>query len=138
MKSNLFGDWLKRERLARGLTQGDLEDRASLGYAYVSKVERGRTKIPSEEVRQRIHKVLNTTDDDLVREGILVRLDTPGFDPVYIPSSESSRARRAVEETEARYDAIDPRHRLRLRADTLTSEQAQVILAMLDVFAPES
>ena len=129
-----FGHWLKAQRRVRKLTQAGLEAAAGLGDNYVSKVERGELRLPGEDVRERIHRALGTTDDDLVRAGILERIDTPGYEPVYVPAAHASSQLAAVTETNARFDEADARLRLRLLAETLTETQAAALLAIIEAF----
>lgn len=90
MKNMIFGDWLKRERARRKLRQVDLEEAADLSYGQVSKYERGTLMLPGEDVRQRIHDALGTSDDDLVAAGVLSRLSLGGTS-VYVPRNEEDR-----------------------------------------------
>lgn len=88
MARSTFGAWLKRERLRRNMTQGELEKRAGLSFAYVSRVEKG-TQLPAEETRQRIHNVFGTSDEDLAEVGVLARLDGVDGSPIYVrPEAE--------------------------------------------------
>lgn len=77
-----IGDWLKREREARRLSQAGLERQAAISDKYVSRIENNKA-FPTDDVRERIHNVFGTTDEDLFKEGILTKL--MGFDgsPIY-------------------------------------------------------
>lgn len=66
-----FGKWLRDQRRVRDVTQSELSAKANLAYGQVSKYERGVLKLPTEDVRDRIHAVLGTSDDDLVDAGVL-------------------------------------------------------------------
>lgn len=88
MSTTTYGDWLKRNRLSRRLTQGGLESQARLAEKYVSRIE-NRGTLPEEEVRQRIHDVFGTSDEDLVAEGILSRLTGPDGTAVYVRPDRS-------------------------------------------------
>lgn len=79
-----FGDWLKEQRAIRRMTQTDLEEAASLGPKYVSKLEAGIIKTPRDNVRERIHEALGTSDEDLVIAGIFSKVTHEG-DTVYLP-----------------------------------------------------
>lgn len=134
MKATSYGDWLTRTREERGLTKTALANLSGVDRAYISRLEGGAIVWPGEKVRHRIHTALKTSDEDLAREDLMKRTDPPsGFDPVYVPV-ETPTPIRAIEETQERYDAIDARYRLRLRADTLTEPQAEAILSLIDTF----
>lgn len=66
------------------MTQTDLEEAASLGPKYVSKLEAGIIKTPRDNVRERIHEALGTSDEDLVIAGIFSKVTHEG-DTVYLP-----------------------------------------------------
>jgi len=53
----LIGDRLRQLRMARGMSQGDLEERTGLLRCYVSRVENGHT-IPSVETLERVATAL--------------------------------------------------------------------------------
>ncbi|MFB6985763.1 MULTISPECIES: helix-turn-helix domain-containing protein [unclassified Streptomyces] len=57
--SNTYGDWLKAQREAAGLTQQELADAAIMTRSHISHIEAGR-RIPSEEDARRLDKALNT------------------------------------------------------------------------------
>ncbi|MEU0627871.1 helix-turn-helix transcriptional regulator [Streptomyces sp. NPDC005989] len=57
--SNTYGDWLKAQREAAGLTQQELADTAIMTRSHISHIEAGR-RIPSKEDAQRLDKALNT------------------------------------------------------------------------------
>ncbi|MFB7184079.1 helix-turn-helix domain-containing protein [Streptomyces sp. NPDC056230] len=59
--SNTYGDWLKAQREAAGLTQQELADAAIMTRSHISHIEAGR-RIPSEEDARRLDKALNTGD----------------------------------------------------------------------------
>lgn len=62
-----FGMVLRRERMARGLMQKDLEDDDTLGRTYISKLERGERQ-PSLLTIIHLAKCLDMEPDELVRE----------------------------------------------------------------------
>lgn len=62
-----FGIVLRRERLARGLKQKDLEDDDKLVRTYISKLERGERQ-PSLQTIIHLAKCLHMEADELVRE----------------------------------------------------------------------
>ncbi|MFD7529519.1 MULTISPECIES: helix-turn-helix domain-containing protein [unclassified Streptomyces] len=57
--SNTYGDWLKAQREAAGLTQQQLADTAIMTRSHISHIEAGR-RVPSPEDAQRLDKALNT------------------------------------------------------------------------------
>ncbi|MFC9619261.1 helix-turn-helix domain-containing protein [Streptomyces sp. NPDC056930] len=57
--SNTYGDWLKAQREAAGLTQQELADTAIMTRSHISHIEAGR-RIPSKEDARRLDKALNT------------------------------------------------------------------------------
>ncbi|SCF97758.1 helix-turn-helix transcriptional regulator [Streptomyces sp. Ncost-T10-10d] len=57
--SNTYGDWLKAQREAAGLTQQELADAAIMTRSHISHIEAGR-RIPSKEDARRLDKALNT------------------------------------------------------------------------------
>lgn len=132
MSSQRFGDWLKRERRARGLRQQDLEVQANLGLNYVSKIERGRVGLPEDDTRGRIHRVLGTSDDDLVEAGILRKHQVGDRLPVYLTNDPHQAPARAVHELRARYDAEDPRLMLVARVSQMTDTQVRAILQVME------
>lgn len=59
--SNTYGDWLKEQRVAAGLTQQQLADAAVMTRSHISHIEAGR-RVPSKEDARRLDKALNTGD----------------------------------------------------------------------------
>ncbi|MFJ3706919.1 MULTISPECIES: helix-turn-helix transcriptional regulator [unclassified Streptomyces] len=57
--SNRYGEWLKAQREAAGLTQQELANAAIMTRSHISHIEGGR-RIPSEEDAQRLDKALDT------------------------------------------------------------------------------
>ncbi|MGW1375725.1 helix-turn-helix domain-containing protein [Streptomyces sp. NPDC002446] len=56
-----YGDWLRAQREAAGLTQQQLADAAMMTRSHIAHIEAGR-RIPSREDARRLDKVLNTGD----------------------------------------------------------------------------
>lgn len=111
-----YGEWLKRSRRRRNITQETISDRAGIGRSHISAIENGRIGLPEGPTRLRIHAVLGTTEDDLVEVGILEReVDPRTGEAHYEP------ARRVIEISgEARGSSLTT-------ADaTLTTRPAQV------------
>lgn len=66
-----FGQWLRGKREETGLSQERLAVAVGVDRAYVNKVERGKVNLPNPETRERFHQVLGTSEEDLVRAGIV-------------------------------------------------------------------
>ncbi|MFC4502166.1 MULTISPECIES: helix-turn-helix domain-containing protein [Streptomyces] len=58
---SIYGDWLKAQREAAGLTQQELADQAIMTRSHISHIEAGR-RIPSKEDARRLDRALNTGD----------------------------------------------------------------------------
>ncbi|MFJ5529165.1 helix-turn-helix domain-containing protein [Streptomyces sp. NPDC093261] len=56
---SIYGDWLKAQREAAGLTQQQLADMAIMTRSYIAHIEGGR-RIPSKEDARRLDRALNT------------------------------------------------------------------------------
>mgnify|MGYP003653147028 CR=1 FL=1 len=59
-----FGEWLRRERLASGVTLRAFAIQAGISATYLSKIERGEFKPPSEAVIKRICVLLGADSDE--------------------------------------------------------------------------
>ncbi|MEN8650299.1 helix-turn-helix transcriptional regulator [Streptomyces sp. 21So2-11] len=57
--TNTYGDWLKEQRKAAGLTQQQLADAAVMTRSHISHIEAGR-RVPSQEDARRLDRSLNT------------------------------------------------------------------------------
>ena len=57
--SNTYGDWLKAQRKAAGLTQEELAEAAIMTRTHIAHIEAGR-RIPSKEDARRLDQALNT------------------------------------------------------------------------------
>ena len=60
-----IGRRIARRRKALGLKQSTVEERADIGYKYLSSIERGLS-IPSTEVIMRLAQALETTPDEFL------------------------------------------------------------------------
>lgn len=60
-----IGRRIARRRKMLKLTQAEVEEKADIGYKYLSNVERG-ISIPSTEVIMRLAKALDTTPDEFL------------------------------------------------------------------------
>lgn len=59
--SNTYGDWLKAQREAAGLTQQELAVAAIMTRSHIAHIEAGR-RVPSREDARRLDRALNTGD----------------------------------------------------------------------------
>jgi transcriptional regulator with XRE-family HTH domain len=59
--SNTYGDWLKSQRQAAGLTQEQLAQAAIMTRTHIAHIEAGR-RVPSTEDARRLDRALNTGD----------------------------------------------------------------------------
>ncbi|MEU6660858.1 helix-turn-helix transcriptional regulator [Streptomyces sp. NPDC046821] len=57
--SNTYGEWLKAQREAAGLTQQDLATAAVMSRSHIAHIEAGR-RLPSKEDARRLDRALNT------------------------------------------------------------------------------
>lgn len=57
----IYGDWLKQQREAAGLTQQELADMAFMTRSHIAHIEAGR-RVPSKEDARRLDRALNTGD----------------------------------------------------------------------------
>ena len=58
---NTYGDWLRQQREAAGLTQEELSDRAFMTRSHIAHIEAGR-RVPSREDARRLDVALGTGD----------------------------------------------------------------------------
>ncbi|HLJ66846.1 MAG TPA: tetratricopeptide repeat protein [Chloroflexota bacterium] len=63
-RGELFGDVLRRLRLAAGLTQEELAERAGMSVRSISDLERGRNRSPYRATVQRVIDVLQPAEED--------------------------------------------------------------------------
>ncbi|MBI4295625.1 MAG: helix-turn-helix domain-containing protein [Chloroflexi bacterium] len=61
-----FGERLKALRAAAGLSQRELADRVGVSFTYISKLENGAMRIPSEQLIERLATVLSADKDELL------------------------------------------------------------------------
>ncbi|MDT0264839.1 helix-turn-helix transcriptional regulator [Streptomyces sp. DSM 44915] len=59
--ASVYGNWLKQQREAAGLTQQDLAERALMTRSHISHIEAGR-RVPSKDDARRLDRALNTGD----------------------------------------------------------------------------
>ncbi|MGC5361726.1 helix-turn-helix domain-containing protein [Streptomyces sp. DT24] len=57
--SSTYGEWIREQRVAAGLTQQDLADAAIMTRSHISHIEAGR-RVPSQDDARRLDKALNT------------------------------------------------------------------------------
>lgn len=60
-----FGQRIKRERLARGMTQRDLAAAVDVGVPHISKIESGKEN-PSDDLIEKLAIVLKVEGDELM------------------------------------------------------------------------
>lgn len=81
MKWMSFADWLKRERTAAKLSQGRLAEATGISRPYITRMEKpGGVGLPTPAIREKLHAVFGTSDDQLVEEGVAVRREYPQAD----------------------------------------------------------
>lgn len=61
----MIGKQIAKRRRALKLKQAEVEEKADIGYKYLSSIERGRT-IPSTEVIMKLAAALDTTPDEFL------------------------------------------------------------------------
>ena len=57
--TSTYGDWLKAQREARGMTQQELADEAMMTRSHIAHIEAGR-RVPSREDARRLDRALGT------------------------------------------------------------------------------
>jgi transcriptional regulator with XRE-family HTH domain len=95
-----FGDWLFDRRRAAGMTQDALAEAIGRDRSYIIKLEKGRIKLPTEPVRDDLHRVLGTKEEDLIALGIVRRRSgvwyyEQGAPPTDLPETSDARAQIA-------------------------------------------
>lgn len=75
-----IGRRVARRRKLLGLKQSEVEERANIGYKYLSSIERGLS-IPSTEVIMRLAQALDTTPDEFL-VGTSCPVGAPGWQSV--------------------------------------------------------
>lgn len=107
MNSTLtYGDWLKAAREDAGMTQKALALAIGLkgddARTYISTLERGKINMPNLENRERIHAVLGTSEQDLIRAGIIEGRVEPAPTDIDPETAEMRhRAHRLIERMDA-------------------------------------
>jgi transcriptional regulator with XRE-family HTH domain len=71
MRDITFGDWLLDRRKAAKLTQDELAAAIGRDRSYIIKLEKGRIRLPTLPVRTAFHSVFQTSEEDLLRLGIV-------------------------------------------------------------------
>jgi len=61
-----FGEWLRRKREAAGLGVRQLGQYADVSPSYISRLQKGQSEMPSPLVLQKIAKVLNVTEEEIM------------------------------------------------------------------------
>lgn len=82
-----FGDWMKAMRRERKLTQDELAEQTQLSRTYIIGVEKGRTRLPQQANREKLHAVFGTNDGELEDMG-LIAFDSFGTAFLVAPDDE--------------------------------------------------
>jgi len=99
MERSAYGKWLRAARRAKRLTQQQLADAVGIDRSYVVKIETGKVQLPEEFSRARFHKVLETSEDELIALGIvqpndvLIRVGEPAIAHATVQASCRLRTR---------------------------------------------
>lgn len=117
-----IGDWVKWERRAKRLTQERLASEAGLSRNYIVSLEAGRVHLPQHTTRQKLHRVLGTTDAELEDLNLLGR-DEWG-------NEWSPRAEAAKDSTDRETPGI-PNVKLEPRPHDQNSDQRREALVAL-------
>ncbi len=144
MIAQTYGGWLATQRKRHKLTQAGLSKQTGINATYISKIERSEIELPGEELREKLHIALGTSEEDLVAVGILERIDSPveGGQPVYIdaasitPGDRAAADAHAIRDGFALYDVPDARQRLYALIDSagLTTAQLDALRAVVAAF----
>lgn len=118
-----LGDWIKTTRIAQGISQRELADRAELSRSYLCDIEHGRSSKPSFDCLERLASALGADRTDLLRvAGIL--------EPVRAPE-ENARERKHL----SVYQSLNESHRTAVEAFArylLSQEQHWVQARLVD------
>lgn len=68
-----IGRAIRQTRLAQGLRQQDIADRADIDQSYISQVERGKIQFPSPRILWRIADALGVSEITILTEGGYIR-----------------------------------------------------------------
>lgn len=63
---NIFGEYLRKLRKSRGLSQRDLADKIGVSYTYISKIENSTLKPPSNKTIGKMAEALDADAEDLL------------------------------------------------------------------------
>ncbi|MFJ5225871.1 helix-turn-helix domain-containing protein [Streptomyces sp. NPDC088400] len=150
--SNTYGEWLKAQREATGLTQQELADAAIMTRSHISHIEAGR-RVPSKEDAQRLDRALNTGDvlssflpgDDIAvedyfeparqleQQATVIREFAPSFVPGILQTERYVRAIMRTLPSPMSEEERDRRVVTRLeRSKILTNPLTPVVWALLD------
>jgi transcriptional regulator with XRE-family HTH domain len=69
---SLLGEWVRKARLAQGLSQRQLADQAGLSRSYVCDIERGRGAEPSLATLDKLSMALGASRSDLMQAAGLI------------------------------------------------------------------
>jgi len=117
-----FGSYLRRLRKEKGLTLKQVEKAARVSNAYISLVERGRRNPPHPDILQRLAKVYDVSQRDL-----LVAAS-------YLEDDPSERMERTRIEQAYQHVIRDPnyRHGTRLKGSHLSLEAKRFIVELYE------
>jgi transcriptional regulator with XRE-family HTH domain len=150
--TNTYGDWLRQQREAAGLTQQQLADLAFMTRSHIAHIEAGR-RMPSKEDARRLDKALNTgnvlssflpTEDaavedyfeaarQLEQQATAIREFAPTFVPGILQTERYARALLSVGYPPASEAERDRNVVTRLeRSKILTNPVTPVVWTLLD------
>ena len=119
MENGGLGAFVRARRQRLGLTTVALADLAGISQPYLSNIERGKNRLPSEAVRRRLAAVLGTTNlEMLVAAGEVTQEDLAG-----LPSSAPPAPPPTLPS-----DVLVMAHLVRM----LTSEDRRAVVALLE------
>lgn len=87
MTERTFGNWLRGQRLQRGLSQGKLAKAVDMDRSHISRIESGSIVLPGIETREQFHKFFGTDEQDLIDLGIVKQYDQWGMEIVRPPTA---------------------------------------------------
>ncbi|NUT27043.1 MAG: helix-turn-helix transcriptional regulator [Streptomyces sp.] len=149
---SIYGDWLKEQREAAGLTQQQLADRAVMTRSHIAHIEAGR-RVPSKEDARRLDMALGTGDvlssflpqgeaavedyfeaaRQLEQQATVIREFAPTFVPGILQTKGYARALLSVGYPPASEEERDKLVVTRLeRAKILADPVTPVVWALLD------
>lgn len=141
-----FADWMRQHREDMGYSQGELAEATGIARTYIVRLEGGGTKLPGEKLRNQLHEVFETSDDDLVNEGVadwkVIRLadgsTTTRLEPrSLVAVTQIPLAQRHIRSAFAppvAYDAADDRQAIAELVKHISDDEARKLRMVLEVF----